>query len=102
MFIEKTYLFEKMRPELRDRVFALAEECSYAEGDHVFRRGDSADYLYILEEGRIRISVGDLAHDPKLRRSLRLVEPGRSRQLHGLGAVPERLYGPEAFRSSSR
>ncbi len=60
MFIEKSYLFEKMRPELRDRVFALAEECSYAEGDHVFRRGDSAEYLYILEEGRIRISVGDL------------------------------------------
>ncbi|MFZ0429523.1 MAG: cyclic nucleotide-binding domain-containing protein [Acidobacteriota bacterium] len=60
MFIAKSHLFEQMRPELRDRVFALAEECSYAEGDHVFRCSDSADYLYILEAGRIRISVGDL------------------------------------------
>ena len=60
MFVEKTYLFAKMRPGLRDEVFALAEECSFDEGDHVFRRSESAEYLYILEEGRIRVSVGDL------------------------------------------
>jgi len=59
MFVKRSYLFDEMQPELRDRVFELGEECCFEEGEYIFRRGEVATSLYILEKGRLRIAVGE-------------------------------------------
>jgi CRP-like cAMP-binding protein len=59
MFVKRSYLFDEMQPELRDRLFQLGEKCRFEEGDYIFRRGDVAHSLYILEKGRVRIAVGE-------------------------------------------
>lgn len=59
MFIEKTELFEGMSAELMDKVNQALEVKSWPEGEFIFHRGDPAEYLCILEEGRVRLTVGD-------------------------------------------
>jgi CRP-like cAMP-binding protein len=59
MYIEKGYLFQGMSPEFTDEISnALARE-SYLKGDILFRAGDRAEFLYVLESGRVRLSAGD-------------------------------------------
>jgi CRP-like cAMP-binding protein len=35
-----------------------AREESYAQGDFIFRQGDPARHFFLLEEGRVRLSLG--------------------------------------------
>jgi CRP-like cAMP-binding protein len=58
MYIEKAYLFHGMSPEFTERVAAALTRESFPAGSFIFRMGDPAEYLYILEEGRIRLCYG--------------------------------------------
>jgi CRP-like cAMP-binding protein len=65
MSIENAYLFQGISEQTRDKISALAVEESHAQGVFLFREGDPARHLYLLREGRVRLSVGNrglLAH----------------------------------------
>ena len=65
MYIDTAYLFEGMHEETRKKILESAIEESHAQGDFLFHQDDPARNLYILCEGRVRISVdpqGLLAH----------------------------------------
>jgi len=59
MFIENTYLFQGMTPHFLEQVAEALTEDSYPEGFFIFRQGDPADFVYILREGRVRLSAGE-------------------------------------------
>jgi CRP/FNR family cyclic AMP-dependent transcriptional regulator len=62
MFIEKAYLFHGMSQQFMDRIAACLARESGEAGTFLFKRGDPANYLYILEEGRVRLSYGEEGH----------------------------------------
>ncbi len=58
MYLDNAYLFQGMREETRKKILAAATEQSQQEKVYLFRQGDPANTMYILIEGRVRISVG--------------------------------------------
>jgi CRP/FNR family transcriptional regulator, cyclic AMP receptor protein len=52
----KIQLFSGIKPEGLRRVASICSEETYRLGDVVFREGDEGDKLYMLLEGKIRIS----------------------------------------------
>ncbi len=60
MFLRRSFLFQGMDQDFLDAVAEVMSEAVFEEGDLIFRQGDSAEFFYILEEGRIRLSVGQL------------------------------------------
>ncbi len=52
----KIQLFSGIKPDGLRRVASICSEESYRLGDIVFREGDEGDKLYMLLEGKIRIS----------------------------------------------
>ncbi|MFO7902765.1 MAG: cyclic nucleotide-binding domain-containing protein [Pirellulaceae bacterium] len=51
-------LFEGIAQETLEKIDAIAEERTCAEGEVLYTVGDSADDLYILESGRVEFLVG--------------------------------------------
>ena len=65
MNLENAYLFQGMREETRKRILDAAVNESHAQGAFLFHQGDPAHSLYLLAEGRVRLSTGPkrlLAH----------------------------------------
>ncbi len=62
MFIEEANLFKGLDRELVEEIGGCCVEESHPAGAFLFRHGESADYLYILAEGRARLSIGELGH----------------------------------------
>lgn len=56
-------LFEGATETLITRVADIAEEKSFALGEMVFEEGEKAQWVYILLEGKVRISI-DLTSKP--------------------------------------
>jgi len=54
----QAYLFEGIAGETRLRILASAREESYAARDFIFRQGEPARHFFILNEGRIRLTLG--------------------------------------------
>jgi CRP/FNR family cyclic AMP-dependent transcriptional regulator len=64
MIIEKANLFAGMGPRILDEINKGTVEESHEAGAFIFRQGDPAENLYVLLEGRIRLSLvehGDTA-----------------------------------------
>ncbi len=59
MFIEKAYLFQGMSPEFMAEVSRNLTHELHRKGDPLFKAGDPADFLYVIEEGRVRLSAGE-------------------------------------------
>ncbi len=59
MFIEKSLLFSDLPPEFVLTVESAMADETFPEGAFVFRRGEPAIKLYVLQEGRIRLMVGE-------------------------------------------
>ena len=58
MSFEKSYLFAGLNESiLKELEGALLEE-EYEEGTLIFRQGEAAKHLYVLESGRVRLTVG--------------------------------------------
>ena len=60
MFLRRSFLFQGMGQDFLDAVEDVMSGAVFEQGDLIFRQGDSAEFFYILEEGRIRLSVGQL------------------------------------------
>jgi CRP-like cAMP-binding protein len=54
--IGKINLFEGITAEGLEKLAAIARERSYRTGEIIFREGDSGAELYLILEGRVRIS----------------------------------------------
>jgi len=50
-------LFELLRPEQVRAISETAEEVSLKAGDTVFRRGDAADYFFVVLEGQVALRL---------------------------------------------
>jgi len=59
MYVEKGYLFQGMSPEFVDEISRGLIHETHAKGDPLFKAGSPADFLYVLEEGRVRLTAGD-------------------------------------------
>lgn len=62
MSLEKAYLFHGISKQTLKRVSEIAAEESHSKGAFLFHGGEPADYLYLLEAGRVRLHVGDKGH----------------------------------------
>ena len=62
MFIQEADLFKDMSKEFMNELVTIMVEKSYGEGEFLFQEGDPASYFYVLEEGRIRLSIGERGH----------------------------------------
>lgn len=60
MFLKRSFLFQGMDQDFLDAVAEVMLETVFEEGDLIFSQGTRAEYFYILQEGRIRLSVGQL------------------------------------------
>lgn len=56
VFLKKTSLFTSMRTHDLRAVAAVAEELSFEPGEEIVHEGDVGDALYLIKEGRIRIT----------------------------------------------
>jgi CRP/FNR family transcriptional regulator len=56
-------LFEGATEELLNKVAEIAEEKSFALGEMIFEEGEKAEWVYLLLEGKVRISI-DLTSKP--------------------------------------
>jgi CRP-like cAMP-binding protein len=54
---KSTVFSEISGPTLR-QIEAIAEPASYSAGTFIFREGDTAQYFYTLENGRVRLRMG--------------------------------------------
>ena len=58
MIIDKANLFEGMGEGVVREIDAATVRESFDAGAFIFRSGDPAEHLYVLVEGRVRLSVG--------------------------------------------
>ena len=58
MFIEKAYLFQGMEQDFMDQISKVLVEETYPKGEFLFREGEPANFLYILQDGGVRIRLG--------------------------------------------
>ena len=62
MFIEEIDFFNGMTIEVIDEIFKISVVEAYSEGDILFKQGDPAYYFLLLEEGEIRLTIGEEGH----------------------------------------
>ncbi len=62
MFIKESELFKGMSQEFMNELAKIMVEESYEKGTFLFKESDSANFFYVLEEGRVRLSVGTQGH----------------------------------------
>ena len=61
--LQTVELFDGATEELLNKVADIAEEKSFALGEMIFEEGEKADWVYVLLEGKVRISI-DLTSKP--------------------------------------
>jgi CRP/FNR family cyclic AMP-dependent transcriptional regulator len=63
--LKDIYLFESLNQEEIEKFLTVTEILSCKKGDVLFKEGDSSDTLYILVEGKIRMSkqVADVGEE---------------------------------------
>jgi len=55
--IKENYMFRELTKEQLAKVDAIAQEKTYEAGQAVFKEGDQAGHIYILEEGRVLLEM---------------------------------------------
>jgi len=59
MWLEKSEVFRGVSGLVRGLIEEIVVEESYPKGAFVFRRGEPCQSLFLLQEGRVRLSVGE-------------------------------------------
>ena len=59
MIIEESNLFAGLSSEFMDELNKSLIPENPKDGEMLYRKGEHADYLYILVEGRVRVALGD-------------------------------------------
>ena len=54
--LRKVALFSSLKPQALDLIARVATEESHATGTKIFQHGDAGDKLYLILQGRVRIS----------------------------------------------
>ena len=54
--LSNIHLFKGLRPAGIRLLATVTEEETHARGSHIFRHGDAGDRLYLITEGKVRIS----------------------------------------------
>ena len=62
MFIKEIDLFEGMSQGFIDEIAKIMVEESCNKGSFLFREGEPADNFYVLEEGGVRLTIGEEGH----------------------------------------
>jgi len=62
MFIKEAELFKGMSQEFMNELAKIMVEESYEKGTFLFQESDPPNFFYILEEGRVRLSIGGRGH----------------------------------------
>ena len=62
MFIKEAELFKGMSQAFMSDLAKIMVEESYEKGTCLFQEGDSPDFFYVLEEGRVKLSIGERGH----------------------------------------
>jgi len=62
MFIKEIDFFKGMGVEIIDEIFKISVVESCSDGDILFKQGDPANNFYLLEEGEIRLTIGEEGH----------------------------------------
>lgn len=57
MYIQELELFDRIPSHIINEIAGFAQEESHAAEQVLFRQGDDADYLYLLEDGQVAIIV---------------------------------------------
>lgn len=73
-FLKKVALFEGLTPGQLRKIAAIADERSYPASEFIFREGDHGQEMFVVGEGKVRISknvpgIGEEA--------LAILEPGK-------------------------
>ena len=55
--LESVHLFRSLSPDELQNLCAIAQECSFAAGTEVFREGDAADGIYVVQDGLVELSA---------------------------------------------
>jgi CRP-like cAMP-binding protein len=59
MLIKEIDIFTGMNIEVIDEIFKISVVETYSEGSILFKQGDPAYYFYLLEDGEIRLTIGE-------------------------------------------
>lgn len=59
MIIKEYELFEGFDNEVVEEMVTTMESASYQTDDVVFKKGDSAEYFYVLQSGTLNLYMGD-------------------------------------------
>lgn len=62
MFIKEIELFKGMSQDVMSEIAGSAIEESCSAGQVLFEQGDPAEHFYVLEEGNVRLEVGQQSH----------------------------------------
>ena len=62
MFINEIDLFKGMGQGFINEIAKVIVEESYDVGSFLFKEGDPADYFFVLEEGSVRLTIGEEGH----------------------------------------
>jgi len=57
MIVKEVELFEGIPPDIMEEIANICSEENYAKDSVLFKKGEEADCLYILEEGAIRLVI---------------------------------------------
>jgi CRP/FNR family cyclic AMP-dependent transcriptional regulator len=63
--LQRAELFQGLKPAALELLLAIAAEEKHAKGTYLFRHGDSGERLYLILEGKVRISrnVGGMGEE---------------------------------------
>jgi CRP-like cAMP-binding protein len=90
MYIRQTDLFWGLNQNVVSRLMAIAEREAFAQGDVLFRSGESAQHLFILAQGEVKIAMEDSAK--------RVYTGNRVGEAFGWGSLIDRdTYGGDAI-----
>ncbi len=59
MILKEIELFEGIRPEVMNQIADICSEENYSKGVVLFKKGEKAENLYILEEGSVHLVIGN-------------------------------------------
>ena len=62
MYIQEANLFNGLSQDCLNKLAKIMQEVTYVQGDFIFKEGDPANTFYVLEEGSVRLSIGDRGH----------------------------------------
>src|ERR1700737_2764515 len=68
--LDSAPLLALLEPELRQRVRKRLNRRRVARGKPIYRLGDPADELYVIESGRVRVYVGERVGQERVLRFL--------------------------------